>query len=124
MYLNSFDSFVDMVSNFEGKYNLKEEDVPRKYDGVSVLLASYGTGSYEGSAFVLFKKGDKLYEVNGSHCSCHGLEDQWYPEETTVRALRYRLENGELGEDKYSGNIFKDQLASVLDKVEREEGTT
>jgi len=36
---------------------------------------------------VLFKRGGKLYDVNGSHCSCFGLEDQWLPEETTVAAL-------------------------------------
>lgn len=57
----------------------------------SVLIASvYEVESYEGSAFVLFEKGGKLYEVNGSHCSCYGLEDQWEPTETTWKALAMR----------------------------------
>lgn len=59
-------------------------------DGAELLLAWYGTGSYDGSAFVLYKKDGKLYEVNGSHCSCHGLEEQWQPEETTWEALAMR----------------------------------
>jgi hypothetical protein len=28
--------------------------------------------------------------VNGSHCSCHGLEGQWEPEETSMKALEHR----------------------------------
>ena len=56
----------------------------------SIIVASYGGGSYEGDAFVLFRKDGKLYEATGSHCSCFGLEGQWSPEETTVRALKMR----------------------------------
>lgn len=55
-----------------------------------ILYASYEQESYEGSSFVLFKRGGKLYEVNGSHCSCMGLEGQWKPEETTWEALAIR----------------------------------
>lgn len=52
-----------------------------------ILFASYGGGSYEGDAFVLYRKDGKLYEVSGSHCSCYGLEGQWGPEETYIAAL-------------------------------------
>lgn len=67
--------------------------------GVTILYADYTYGDYSGDAFILFHKKDdqgnlKLYEVNGSHCSCYGLENQWQPEETTVKALRMRAENG------------------------------
>ena len=43
-------------------------------EGVEILLASYTYKYYVGDAFVLFLKDGKLYEVNGSHCSCYGLE--------------------------------------------------
>src|ERR1700756_4478230 len=64
-----------------------QHPVPKKSE---VLFASYGGGSYEGDALVIFKHDGKLYEVNGSHCSCYGLEGQWKPEETSVEALAMR----------------------------------
>lgn len=67
-----------------------------KLEGCQVLVAMYSQGSYEGTAFVLFAKGDVLYEVHGSHCSCYGLEEQWDPEETTHEALAHRMEKGSL----------------------------
>lgn len=54
------------------------------------LVARYDQECYEGSAFVLFRKDGKLYEVHGSHCSCYGLEGQWAPEETDWKALAMR----------------------------------
>ena len=59
-------------------------------DGIKILVASYTYEDYNGSAFVLFEKGGQLFEVNGSHCSCYGLEGQWEPEETTLEALMAR----------------------------------
>ena len=95
-------------------------------DGVTVLLASYGAENYEGSAFVLFERNGKLYEVNGSHCSCFGLSEQnysgesdtqWQPEETTVESMRHRLDEGSLGKDSYCGNEYADELRTVLDAL-------
>lgn len=85
-----------------------------KYQGIEVLLASYSNANYSGDAFVLFRKDGKLYEVNGSHCSCYGLENQWDPEETSGEALQKRLTDGSLGSDSYSENIFADELRQVL----------
>lgn len=53
-----------------------------------ILFAAYSVDGYEGSAFVLFRRGRKIYEVHSSHCSCNGLE--WTPELTTWPALRTR----------------------------------
>jgi hypothetical protein len=63
-------------------------------DGAEVLLAWYEYEDYSGDAFVLYEKDGKLYEVNGSHCSCDGLEDQWDPEETTWEALAHIYRKG------------------------------
>lgn len=72
-------------------------------DGAEVLVASYDYENYEGTAYVLFRRDGKLYEVNASHCSCYGLSEagimggghsQWEPEETTVEAVMHRVEKG------------------------------
>ncbi|GAB3763664.1 hypothetical protein GCM10028796_17570 [Ramlibacter monticola] len=88
-----------------------------EFKGAEILLASYGTPSYEGYAFVLFRRDGKLYEVNGSHCSCYGLEGQWEPEETTIEALRHRVKEGTLGEGGYDENPFAAELLQVLDAL-------
>ena len=133
MYLNDWKDvgFLGMVADFEG-IDIKhksEMDAALKHErwqGMEVLLASYGTEDFSGDAFVLFRKDGKLYEVNGSHCSCYGLEDQsysgerhtqWEPEETTIEALRHRLDNGKLGQC-YSGNEYANELRSVLGSLE------
>lgn len=70
----------------------------KQIDDCDILLATYRYEGYEGDAFVLFRKDGKLFEVNGGHCSCYGLEGQWEPEETTIDALLkrkwWRDENG------------------------------
>lgn len=80
-YFGSWSKHEDVASSFE-------EDKNTSFPGPGqILFASYGGQSYEGDALVVFVEGDKLYEVNGGHCSCNGLEGQWSPEETTWEAL-------------------------------------
>lgn len=62
--------------------------------GAKILFASYTYEDYSGSAYVLFKRDGKLFEVEGGHCSCFGLETQWEPSETSKAALLFRLEKG------------------------------
>lgn len=73
------------------------EDIIREFaitseqlESVEILYAYYSYEDYSGDAHVIFRKDGKLYEVNGSHCSCYGLEGQWEPEETSVEALLFR----------------------------------
>lgn len=114
-----------MVRDFEESWSLDEEKLTKvmqeeRWKSIDeVLLASYTYEDYSGDAFVLFRKGDKLYEVNGGHCSCYGLEGQWDPEETTVEALRHRLEKGDLGYEGWreKHNVFADELKQVLDNL-------
>ena len=63
---------------------------PSQLEGVELLYSRYETGNYEGSAFVLYRQGGELFEVNASHCSCYGLEDQWEPSRTNVATIRMR----------------------------------
>jgi len=82
VFFGNFDNEEDVFREFA----VSEED--RK--GIKFIYARYDTPSYEGDAFVIFKKNRKLYEVNGSHCSCYGLESCWEPEETSFKALMAR----------------------------------
>lgn len=82
IFIDMFGNVDDLITNFD----IKPEDLA----GVEILYAEYIPGDYCGDAFVLFRKDDKLYEVNGSHCSCYGLEGQWEPTFTTVKALQMR----------------------------------
>ena len=73
------------------------DDVIREYAApadalkdATVYLAWYDYGSYDGTSLVIFEKDGVLYEVNGSHCSCYGLEDQWEPQKTSWEALGMR----------------------------------
>lgn len=85
-----------------------------KPKGVKILFAVYSYESYSGKAFVLFEMAGKLYEVNGSHCSCYGLEDQWQPEETTVESLIMRMRNGDLGREYEKDQDFNLDLFEFL----------
>ena len=82
-YFDGFSNKEDVM----GAFCVSEE----QSEGVEILYAWYDTSyDYEGYATVIFRKDGKIYEVNGSHCSCYGLEGQWEPEETSVVALLAR----------------------------------
>jgi hypothetical protein len=93
-------------------------------DDVYIIVATYLYEDYCGDAFVLFEKNGKLYEVNGSHCSCYGLEGQWKPEEANLDELKNRIINGSLGKawvdyDFKTGkgiykNVFADELLEII----------
>lgn len=102
-YLSEFKERKDIEDAYECK-------IP---DSAEILLAYYGYGSYCGASFVLYRDGGKLYEVNGSHCSCNGLEGQWEPEETTVAALKAR--NGFYTED--GGNEAETKFKELLETL-------
>ncbi|WP_449600335.1 hypothetical protein [Paenibacillus sp. Marseille-Q9583] len=116
--LNDWGSVEDMYEDFEEDWGDSPRHPITDKEDIEVILASYTNENYEGEAFVLFrrKSDGKLYEVNGSHCSCYGLEGQWNPEETTVEALEHRLVNGTLGKSGWDDDInrFADELTEVL----------
>jgi hypothetical protein len=87
------------LEEFSSRASIEQEYGVKLADDVEILIAWYGYGSYCGNSFVLYRIGEQLYEVNGSHCSCFGLEGQWEPEETTLAALRHRAANGGFGFD-------------------------
>ena len=108
LFLGWFENERDVEKEFQ----LAENSL----NDVNILLAWYGGDGYDGSAFVLFERNGKLYEVNGGHCSCYGLEEQWDPEETFVPALMHRINEGSLGQDSYyDEGIFGTELLEILE---------
>lgn len=95
-YFGSFSDRRDVADNFlDSCYHSTERSVPDDFPPEeSILFASYGGAAYEGDAVVLFERDGKLFEVHGGHCSCHGLEGQWEPEETTWAAIAMRPRTG------------------------------
>lgn len=94
-----------------------QEDVFNQFgisdtSGIKILFASYVDENYSGDAWVLFSKRGELYEVNGSHCSCYGLEGQWEPELVSLPELENRIKNGTFG--TLYGNDFRDCLIQFL----------
>lgn len=116
VYINDWSSKEDVVRDFEGYFFDEEklEKTLKDYEDVNILLASYGQANYSGEAWVLFEQNGKLYEVNGGHCSCYGLEGQWSEEEVLLEELEHRLLNGTFGEDDWSDNNFKEELCEFL----------
>lgn len=81
VYFDIFSNWGDVQNNF-----IMSEPEPE------VLFAAYEYENYSGEALVLFKRDDKLWLVDGSHCSCHGLEGQWAPEESSPEVVRRIVE--------------------------------
>jgi hypothetical protein len=116
--LNDWKNLEDMYEDFEEEWGSRPSHPITDKEDIEVILASYTNENYEGEAFVLFRRNSdgKLYEVNGGHCSCYGLEGQWNPEETTVEALGHRLVSGSLGKSGWDDDVnrFADELTEAL----------
>lgn len=98
-------------SKLEG---LKQDfSVYTQCERTKILFATYSYQDYSGDAWVLFEMDGILYEVNGSHCSCYGLEGQWEPEVVELKALQHRVTEGNFGKG-YSSNEFRDELKIFL----------
>lgn len=136
VFLHNFKDKIDVIGNFENismtsaEYNAGSAPYPnteywveekarlsekiKQWEGINILFASYGQDNYTGDAWVLFEKDGQLFEVNGSHCSCMGLEDQWKPEPVILGELKTRLSGNHFGKDTYSDNEFADELKRFL----------
>lgn len=82
------------------------EDETSIPDTMQVVYYHYEIEGYEGHAFCLFLQDDVLYEVSGSHCSCNGLEEQWQPEQASIKELLHRYRS-QLEHDRYAETANK-----------------
>jgi len=120
VYLGQWSNQEDVENDFFR--NWASEQSTTLDPDVEILLAYYEYRDYSGEAFVLFRQCGTLYTVEGGHCSCYGLEDQWDPTETDVSTLKHRLSVGSLGVynawDGKGTNLFAKELLEVLEKLE------
>lgn len=86
MYVEKFKSNEDVAKEYANGVNQELEIVSLLNNSI-VHLAWYGYGDYIGCSWVIYENNGILYQVNGSHCSCYGLEGQWEPEETDWRVI-------------------------------------
>lgn len=136
IYLHNWKSKIDVISDFDNIYmsdaefhaetapyantkaweekKVRMKESIERWKSINILFASYGTDNYSGDAFVLFEQDGDLFEVNGSHCSCHGLEGDFNAEPTIIEALIHRLIEGKMGQDSYSDNEFSKELKEFL----------
>lgn len=69
-------SEAEALSKVAKEFKVSEPDMKVK----RLLIAYLEENNYDGSAWFLYVGlDDCLYEVNASHCSCYGFEDQWEP---------------------------------------------
>ena len=95
---------------FYGDFTSKE-DVCREFridnfDG-TVIFAAYEYEDYSGSAEVIFIHDGKFYMVQGGHCSCNGLEEQWEPVEMPIDGLRRIVGQGSGMLSKFRAGLFE-----------------
>ena len=93
-YFGSWNGYEDMVESFSDYDYLQSKaippaDMPKPNE---VLFAAYDIAGYEGSALVIFKSGDELKIVEGSHCSCNELNDCWHPDLTSWKTLKLQAD--------------------------------
>ena len=118
VYMNP-EEYAAQAAPYENKeyWVEKKEEMTKeidRYKDVNILFASYSYANYSGDAWVLFEQDGQLFEVNGSHCSCYGLEGQWNKEPVVLEELKNRLEKGNLGTEDYCGNEFAAELKVFL----------
>ena len=92
-------SEAEVKAHIIGEYEADSNVV----NDLEVLIGYESVGSWgcDSSSFFLLKDKDgKLYEVHGSHCSCYGFEGQFDLEETTIEALKFRIN------ESYNHSVF------------------
>jgi hypothetical protein len=97
-YFGGFRSVDEIHDEFaayaNSGYSGPREQLPEFPTENEILFAAYEGGSYEGDAEVLYERDGKLFEVQGGHCSCNGLEGQWNPIETDWKTINLRPRDG------------------------------
>lgn len=108
------DEIIEHLMNKYCETPQEIENAKNALDNMDVLVAYESVGDYgcdSSSFFLLRSRNDgKLYEIHGSHCSCYGFEGQFHLDETTIEALRYRVENG--GRVFYTGGYDDEESAN------------
>lgn len=83
IYFGWFSDWQNVVDEFLGQKYREDSEKVKVVEPRKVFIAVYDDSeTYSGAAFVLWKGKDrKYYWLEGSHCSCYGLEETgWEPD--------------------------------------------
>lgn len=108
MFLEDFNCVADIIRDFE----IEDTQMQATLYNANILIAWYTYENYSGDAYVLYEVDGTLYEVEGGHCSCYGLEGQWQPEATDVEALQYLVKN-----EAYRFRPFLKEVAGIIETL-------
>lgn len=111
--LGNYENWLEYRNEFEHRAWATEEPLKDFKEPDEIILMYYSYEDYSGEAWCIYREGNEYFEVNGGHCSCHGLEDQWEPEElgdleSTINCLEKR-------NTEYQYGVTKAFLNKVLD---------
>lgn len=86
------------------------------------VFAAYSIDGYDGQAFVVTSEDGITFQVvEGSHCSCMGLEDQYDPTPHSVEEIRHMMS----GKFNYGPmKEYEDEILAWLTAVEDEMSLT
>lgn len=62
-------------TEYEENSEIRIEDFIGELKHFDWLIYSYGTGCYEGSGNMIWKKDNKFFHHDMGHCSCYGWEE-------------------------------------------------
>jgi hypothetical protein len=112
---------VEVKNHLMNEYEATKEQL----EDLEILIGYESVGSWgcDSSSFFLLKdKEGKMYEVHGSHCSCYGFEGQFTLEETTLEALKFRINESKYGSVFYTGGYddnSDDNMNAVKDYIQK-----
>jgi hypothetical protein len=89
---------------------------PNLLNDLEILIGYESVGDWgcdSSSFFLLRDKDGNLFEVHGSHCSCFGFENQFNLEETTVEALKFRINESPYHSVFYTGGYDRDSNENI-----------
>ena len=82
-----YDDVNKMLEDFEENASI--------LDGVDLMVVEGESEYYQESLACIYRKNDKYYCFQASHCSCYGFEGLWEENEATLKAIKHWAENGE-----------------------------
>jgi hypothetical protein len=109
--------------NAKRKFGEPDLDFLKNLDNYDILVAYESVGEYgcDSSGWFLLKdkQSNKLFEINGSHCSCFGFEGQGNLSEVTIEALQLRSGYDLLSTGGYDNDeeTNKEQVKKYIQKL-------
>lgn len=88
--MKTYNDLFTCDQDIENQFQLDKDFL--KNNNLKTIYAIYQDQDYSGEAFLVFlnTKTLELFEVNASHCSCHGLEGGFCLEPTSFDSLKIR----------------------------------